>query len=119
VTRDPLPIDRLKTGLRAQAWLRRCTAQGLMSTVVRKGDPEAGALFIKLNRLEGGCTVFSGATAPDGQPAWLRATGPDLVPEAEADQYLARQIKYDPDLWIIEIEDPKAEFVMDGIILDL
>src|SRR2546430_14727318 len=104
---------RLKSELRVQAWLRRCAALGLMATVVRKGDADAGALFIKVNRFRDGCEVFSGASAPDGTPAWLRATGMAPVGEREADLYLARQAKYDPDLWIVEIEDPRGQFEFD------
>ncbi len=112
-------IDRLKTELRVQAWLRLCSVQGLMAAVVRKGDPEAGALFIKVNRFAAGCEVFSGVTAPDGRPAWLRASGPSPVPEADADGYLGRQFKYDSDIWVLEIEDPKSVFSLDAPILDL
>lgn len=90
-----------------------------MATVARKGDPEAGALFIKVNRFAAGCEVFSGVTAPDGQPAWLRGTGANPVPEAMADAYLARQFQYDSDVWVLEIEDPKSEFTLDAQVLDL
>jgi len=110
-------MERLKTELRVQAWLRRCAGAGLMATVARKGDTDAGVLFVKVNRFAAGCTVFSGATAPDGSDAWLRATGPTPVMEREADLYLARQAKYDPDLWVLEIEDPKSQFQLDGKIL--
>jgi GMP synthase (glutamine-hydrolysing) len=97
--------------MRVQAWLRRCQAQGLMATVACKGDVDAGALFIKVNRFANGCEVFSGTVAPDGTPAWLHALGP--APEREADGYLARQRKYDADLWIVEIEDPQGRFQFD------
>ena len=110
---------RLTTEFRAQAWLRRCAVAGLMATIARKGDPDAGALFLKVNRFAKGCEVFSGVTGPDGAPAWLRATGPTPVPEKDADTYLVRQGSYDPDLWVLEIEDPKAQFVLDGHILDI
>ncbi len=119
---NPVPghtSDRLKTELRVQAWLRRCAVAGLMATVARKGDVEAGALFLKVNRLAGGCEVFSGVTDAGGAAAWLRGTGPAPVTEKDADLYLARQSKYDPDLWVLEIEDPKGQFVLDGKILDI
>ena len=110
-------IPRLKTELRVQAWLRRCSVAGLMAAVVRKGDTEAGALFIKVNHFAAGCEVFSGVAAPDGAPAWFRATGAKPVSEKEADAYLARQVSYDSDLWIVEIEDPRNVFVFDEPIV--
>ena len=110
--------ERLRTDLRVQAWLRRCAVGGLMATVARRGDESAGALFLKVNRFRAGCEVFSGATRPDGQAAWLRATGPAPVSETDADAYLARQSRYDPDLWIVEIEDPKGIFALGEPLLD-
>ena len=115
---DPT-VPRLKTELRVQAWLRQCSVAGLMATIARKGYPDAGALFLKVNRFGGGCEVFSGVTGPDGAAAWLRGTGPRPVTEKEADAYLARQTTYDPDLWVLEIEDPKAKFVLDAKVLDI
>ena len=111
--------ERLRTELRVQAWLRRCAVAGLMATIARKGDADAGALFLKVNRFAAGCEVFSGVTGPDGQPAWLRGTGPVPVPEKDADAYLARQATYDPDLWVLEVEDPRSQFVLDGKVLDI
>ena len=112
-------MERLKTELRVQVRLRQCAAGGFMAAVVRKGDPDAGALFIKVNRFAAGCEVFSGVTQGDGAAAWLRSTGPAPVSEKEADRYLARQHTYDPDLWVLEIEDPKAQFVLEGQILNI
>ncbi len=112
-------MQRLKSELRVQAWIRQCTARGLMATVARKGDVEAGAVILKVNRFAAGCEVFSGVSAPDGSEAWLRASGPKAISEKDADAYVARQAKYDPDVWVLEIEDPKAQFTLDGPILDV
>ena len=108
---------RLKTEIRVQAWLKRCAGMGLMAAVVRKGDVEAGALFIKLNHFAAGCEVFSGVSGSGGGPAWFRATGEKPVPEKEADAYLARQVSYDTDLWVIEIEDPRNVFAFDEPVI--
>jgi len=112
-------MQRLKSDMRIQAWVRQCAATGLMATVARKGEAESGAIMVKINRFARGCEVFSGVSTPDGGPAWMRATGIKPVSEKDADAYLARQAKYDPDLWVLEIEDPKAQFTLDGPILDV
>ena len=114
-----MPGEQLKTEMRVQAWLRRCTAAGLMATVMRRGDSEAGALFLKINRLAKGCEVFSGVSTSSGRPGWMRATGALPVREKEADAYLARQAQYDADIWVLEVEDPKGTFQLDEPIVDL
>lgn len=110
-------MERLRTEIKAQGWIRRAQAQGLMATVVRRGDADAGALFLKLNRFKDGCEVLAGTYAPDGAPAWFKATGPEPVAEKEADAYLARQAGYDSDLWVVEIEDPKGQFRFDDPVI--
>ena len=73
--------------------------------VVRRGDPDAGAVYIKINGFERGSAVLSQIRMEDGQLAWFRATGEGTVSEAEAEAYIERQEKYDPDLWVLEVED--------------
>jgi hypothetical protein len=108
---------RLKAELRVQAWLRRAAGLGLMATVARKGEAESGTLILKLNRHASGCDVFSPVTAPNGQPAWLSAFPKGPAKEKDADAYLQRQAGYDPDLWVVEIEDPKGLFALDEPVL--
>ena len=83
-----------------------------MAAVVRKGDDDAGAIIMKVNRFASGCDVFVGVTGDDGRAAWMRALGDQAVTEAAADAYVARQVKFDSDAWVIEIEDPKGVFIM-------
>jgi hypothetical protein len=45
-------------------------------------------------------------TSADGGRAWLRATGPDPVSQAVVDEYVARQVARDPDLWVVEFDTP-------------
>ncbi|MDX2144561.1 MAG: DUF1491 family protein [Rhodospirillaceae bacterium] len=108
---------RLKSELRVQAWLRRAVGLGLMATVARKGEAESGSILIKVLGPERRCDVFTPVTAPDGTPAWLRALAEGGAPEREADAYLARQAKYDSDIWVVEIEDPKGVFDLGEPIL--
>lgn len=108
---------RLKTGVWVQAQVRRCDMQFIPIAVVRKGDPDAGAVLLKLNRRDEGCTVLSQTRDREGRPAWMRASGPNPVPEADADAYIQRQVSRDPDLWVVEIDDPAGRYEIDGPIL--
>ncbi len=96
--------DRLPTDVWVMAQVRRCNAEGVPATVARKGEAKGGTLLLKVNQLEQGCRVLSQARDLEGALGWLAAFEGGLVPEAEADAYIARAVDRDPDLWVVEIE---------------
>ena len=86
--------------------------------VVRRGYADAGAVLLKLNLLDGTAMVLSQVRTAEGDLAWMRATGPAPVPETEADAYVERQVRYDPDLWVLELEDREARHPRDEPVID-
>jgi hypothetical protein len=109
-------IPRLKSGLFVRALIRRAEIGGAQAYVVRKGSEEAGAIFLKVSRLDGTCVVLSQARGPDGEPAWAHALG-ESTDDAKASAYFERQIKFDPDLWIVEIEDRDGRAFVDEKVI--
>lgn len=109
--------DRLKSGLWVQAQIRVCDLNAIPVAVTRQGDPDAGAIFVKITRGAMGCEVLTQVRTAEGELGWMRGTGPKPVPEAEADAYIARQVKRDPDIWVIEIEDRHGRYAADGKIV--
>src|SRR5882672_7981714 len=94
---------RLKSAIYVQALIRRCEVAGAGAYLVRRGAEEAGAVFVKLNRLDGTCVVLSPARRGE-ERVWMRPLG-EVTDEARAGDYFARQLRFDPDIWIVEIED--------------
>lgn len=113
---------RLKSGLWVAAYIRRCQIEGAQAMLRRRGAEEAGAVFIKLSRLDGTAEVFAPApqtTFDEARPsdrAFIRALKAELPSEADAEAYLARQIKYDPDIWIVEVEDRAGRNFLDAVV---
>ena len=108
---------RLKSGVLVKALIRRCDIAAIGVAVTARGDPDAGAILLKLSDRDSGCAVLTQVRRPNGGLVWMRATGPQPVPEAEADAYVARQRARDPDLWVVEIENGFPGAVLDGPIL--
>ena len=104
---------RLKSEFWVKAHVRRCLSEGVSATIARRGDPDAGDILIKINRLDGTFSVLARAMRGDGRRIWIKGTGPEPVAESEADAYLTRQLKIDPDLWIVEIEDRAGRHFID------
>lgn len=99
------PPPRVKASLSVSIALRMGDLNGKPGMVLRKGDPDAGGLLIVL-RGRAGLTVLSRMTDPEGGQAWIKATGSVPVDQEAADTYIARQVKFDPDLWVVEFETP-------------
>jgi len=96
---------RVKSGLWVKMALRLGDMDGRPGAVLRRGDPDAGGVLVVLRGREG-LLVLSQIRAADDAVAWMRATGPAPVDQAMADAYVARQVKFDPDVWVVEFEAP-------------
>lgn len=101
---------RLKTSIWVAGYLRRCQTEGVFGAVARRGADEAGAVFVKLVLPGGAAMVYAPApqsSYDDSRPAdrSFVATTPAPVPDQVAQQRLAKEIVFDSDVWIVEIED--------------
>ncbi len=90
---------RLASAVWVQAFLRRCDLAAVPVYVLRRGDPDAGEIWLKLVKGADEVSILR-VSREDGT-----STVHKVLDEMEADRHLARQETYDPDLWVIEIDD--------------
>jgi hypothetical protein len=107
---------RLKAGIFVRALIRRAEVQGASAFIVRKGNEEAGAVILRLSRLDGTALVLNQVRKGDGKLVWARPLN-DWGPENKAAEWCARQITFDPDLWVVEIEDRAGRAFVDEEIV--
>ena len=107
---------RLKAGIFVRALIRRAEVAGAQAYVVKKGSEEAGAVFLKVSRLDGTCIILNQVRPGDGELAWAKPLG-GPCDEARAAAYFEKQIKFDRDLWIVEIEDREGRAFVDEKIV--
>lgn len=107
---------RLKAGIFVRALIRRIEVAGAQAFVVRKGAEESGAVLLKVSRLDGTCYLLEQARRGEGDLVWMKPLG-DSVDDARASTYFERQLRFDPDLWIVEIEDRDGRSFVDEPIV--
>lgn len=94
----------ISTDVWVAALIRRAELGGASAVVVRRGDARAGAVLVKLwDSLNRRARLYTESIGPDGDRLWIEPH-PE-APESELDAYAERQARYDPDLWVVEVED--------------
>jgi len=109
---------RLRSDLWVSAYLRRCAVEGLPAVLRRRGAAEAGAIFVKIDRLDGSAALYGAAPAIGELPRgvdrlFARQHAEESLPAADIEARLARQRRYDPDIWIVEVEDRAGRPLLD------
>ena len=110
------PMLRVKTEIMVAGWLRACQTAGDFATIARKGDPDAGIVAVKVYAAGGKARAFLESRDMDGEQVFRELTD-GLVPEAEADDHLQKQLRFDRDLWIVEMENRDGQFFLEEMVL--
>ena len=105
------------------AYLRRCNVEGVFAAVRRRGAEEAGAIFVKINRLDGTGALYGPAPQSafdEAQPSdrlFVALAGRDTpASETDIEARLTKEIRFDPDLWVIEVEDRAGRSFLDNVV---
>ena len=95
-------MARLASGVMVAALLRRVAAEGGFGTVVHKGDATAGSIAI-ITRDRGETRLIERVMAGGDGYEWREAAAGEAI-----DGWIERARRFDPDLWIIELDIPDA-----------
>jgi len=111
---------RIRSDIWVSAYFRRRLAEGASAVLRRRGAAEAGAIFVKIDRLDGRAALFGPApqslaaeATPGIDRVFVRMHEAEWIDPVEADRRLEREISFDPDVWIVEVEDRDGEAQLD------
>lgn len=108
---------RVKASIWVSAQVRMCGLLALPVVVRRRGDPDAGSILIRLDRVDGYSVLLSQSRDAEGRQVWMMGNDAEPLADAEVEQYIERRIKNDPDIWVIEIEDRDGKYQPDAPVV--
>lgn len=104
-------MSRLASEFWVKAYIRRLSLVNIPAFVVSHGDDTAGAVLIKLSTLDGQARLFHRSyDLMTGDQTWAELSN---GAEPDIDQLIQKQRSFDPDLWVIEIEDSQGRHFLD------
>ena len=104
-----MSAPRLATSVLAGALIRLAEGQGGFGVVLAKGDATAGTILVILMEKGAGPRLYERLLDPDGTYAWQAVRGQDIEKEEEVPRLIAQRRRFDPDLWVIELDIPSRE----------
>ena len=107
-------MTRLTAAFWVQAYLRRLALENIPAYILAHGDDTAGAVLVKLATLDGQARLFQrGFDLQTGDRGWKQL---EQGTEEQIYTTLQRQLGFDPDLWVIELEDRAGRHFLDDYV---
>lgn len=104
-------MARLTASFWVQAYLTRLRLSDIPAFVTAHGDDTAGAVLVKLNTLDGQAKALHRSyDLMTGARSWVTLAEGD---EQVVDAAIGKQRSFDPDLWVVEVEDRQGRHLLD------
>ena len=105
-------MSQIRSEIWCSAFVRQHNNQGQICVVAKKGDPIAGQIWIEVDHLDGNSSLFSQAsssmqTSLDGTLLFQQKF--DQIPYLQIKQRIDQEKNFDPDFWLLVLEDPRGE----------
>ena len=108
---------RLTARMAVSALVRRASVLGDSATVAKKGDESAGQIILVARRRDGSVKLFMRTMNAKGAYGWAIAVDATQDQLAKVNEYLERQSRYDPDLWVVELDTDNPERLVDDELI--
>lgn len=99
--------------------MRRYYGAGAVATVARRGAEEAGAIFLIVDKLSGAGDLYGPAPQTSFDEKRPSDRKFQRVLEGESlsaiSDRLDREVRFDPDLWIVALEDREGRIFFEAI----
>jgi hypothetical protein len=97
--------ERLPAHVEVAAVMRRAEAEGGFATLLRKGDPDRGAVTLVLEKRGEFCGILERELGPSFDYEWVfKPAGSESVAD-----FIARRERFDTDFWLIELDIAEPE----------
>ena len=100
---------RLQSSIMVSALKRQAEIEGGFAAVLARGDSQAGAILVILAEKGRKVRVLERALQGDGRYAWQDVCRQGAENEEEFQKFLKKRRKFDPDLWLIELDVASVE----------
>ncbi len=100
---------RLSAEMKVQTLLRLVNQHGGFGAVLKKGDRISGSILIQCLEKGENPRLLENMPSLDGAPNWQQIWPQATDNNKELSEYLEQRFRFDPDMWLIELDIPDAE----------
>ncbi|ATW02998.1 DUF1491 family protein [Sphingorhabdus sp. YGSMI21] len=100
---------RLSAEMKVQTLLRLVDQRGGFGAVLKKGDRISGTILVQCVEKGENPRLLENMPSLDGTPNWQQIWPQGTDNSKELSEYLARRFRFDPDMWLIELDIPDGE----------
>ena len=100
---------RIAASVLAGGLIRKTEVEGGFGAVLAKGDPTAGSILVILLEKGANPRLFERLLQADGRYSWQEGGNQNIENQSEVPEFIARRRRFDPDLWVLELDVPSAE----------
>ncbi|WP_112663121.1 DUF1491 family protein [Microvirga flavescens] len=108
-------MSRLRSDFWVSAYLRRCAIEGLDAVLRRRGAAEAGAIFVKIDHLDGTASLYGPAPQilleDSDERLFTLVLG--AVSPLDVEEKMRREMSFDPDVWLLELDTRDGRHLLD------